>query len=206
MFGLEFNDQVVMQQNRVLEQALSTNPQTQAALRKLINQALIEARANAVKNLTFQNGDPRHSAEAIRRAVYKKILGGNLNIYNRRRGSAKGGATYEPPRNPSPRGGNRMRRSQATQRMMSYAPVERGMVLRWVNAGTQDRYAGHGRNGTSKLAQIAFAESIKKRGNRGSISARNFFTGAADPALTQATETLSRLIDEQLENILNKKK
>ena len=43
-------------------------------------------------------------------------------------------------------------------------------------------------------------------GNRGSIAARHFFRGAAEPALVHAVDNLSSLIDEELEAILNKKK
>ena len=38
MIGLEFNENVVMQQSNILEMALSTNPQTQKALQRLIRQ------------------------------------------------------------------------------------------------------------------------------------------------------------------------
>ena len=43
-------------------------------------------------------------------------------------------------------------------------------------------------------------------GNRGSITARHFFRGAAEPALVKAADALANMIDEELENILNKKK
>ena len=85
MIGLEVNDAVIVEQRKVLEQALSTNPKTQKALQKLIRRVVMEARSkvvsaaeNAIKN------DPRHAARAVRTAVYKKILGANINIYNSR--------------------------------------------------------------------------------------------------------------------------
>ena len=48
MIGLEFNDTVIVEQRKVLEQALSTNPKTQKALQKLIRRVVMEARAKVV--------------------------------------------------------------------------------------------------------------------------------------------------------------
>ena len=45
MIGLEVNDAVIVEQRKVLEQALSTNPKTQKALQELIRQVILEARA-----------------------------------------------------------------------------------------------------------------------------------------------------------------
>jgi hypothetical protein len=156
-------------------------------LQKLIQQVIKEARAKVVASVRgFMKRDPRHAAQAVRTSVYKKILGANINIYNSRKAGMP--TTYEPPRKlrEGQRGGNRMQRSASTQRMMSYGPHDRGMVLRWLNSGTTSR-TSYG-------------------GNRGSIAPRNFFRGAAERALTQATDALSNLIDTELEAILNKKK
>lgn len=185
MVSLEVNDAVVLEQKQVLEQALSTNPKTQKALQKLIRQVIKDAREQVIKSVHFDNKDPRGARYSIRRAVYKKILGANINIYN----SRKAGRTnsYEPPRKlrEGQRGGNRLPRSRDTQRMMHYGPSDRGMVLRWVNSGTGTR--------------------TTKYGNRGSIAARNWFQPSGQAALQQATDNLANLIDTELESILNKK-
>ena len=39
MFSVDINETVIVQQKAVLERALSTNPQTERALRKLIQKA-----------------------------------------------------------------------------------------------------------------------------------------------------------------------
>lgn len=204
MIALDINDSVIVEQQQVLEKALSTNPKTQAALRKLIRRVIKQARAETVKNIHFDNGDPRHAAQSVRTAVYKKILGANINIYNSRK--AHGATTYEPQRHPSRRGGNRMKRSERTQQIMSYGPLDRGFILRWVNSGTDGRYAGSGRNGRTESDKASFVLRIGGRGWRGKIAARNFFKGAAEPALVKAADALANLIDTELENILNKKK
>ena len=43
MIALDINDNVLVEQRKVLEQALSTNPKTQKALQKLIQQVLKDA-------------------------------------------------------------------------------------------------------------------------------------------------------------------
>ena len=193
MFGIDTNDTVVLEQQKVLEQALSTNPKTQTALRKLVQQVIKDARNQVVNSLHFDNGDPRGAAHSIRRVVYKKILGANINIYDRRRSAGKP-STYEPPRKlrEGQRGGNRVPRGQRTDTVMHYGPADRGWILRIVNSGTADRMAG------TKGGRLS--------GNRGSIAPRNFFSTKGMPAMEQAVNNLANLIDDELLNILNKKK
>ena len=186
MVSLEVNDAVVLEQQQILERALSTNPKTQKALQKLIAQVIKEARDQVVNSTHFDNGDPRGAANSIRRTVYKKILGANINIYNSRK--AHGATNYEPPRTlqPGQRGGNRRPRNVKTDRMMHYGPNDRGMVLRWVNSGTSGRDTRYG--------------------NRGTIAARNWFKPRGQSALNKAVDNLANLIDTELEAMLNKKK
>lgn len=194
MVSLEVNDAVVLDQKQVLEQALSTNPKTQKALQKLIDKALKEIRPEVIANVRASLGsDPRGAAQGLRRIVYKKLLGGDINILNPRR-KAKGSISYEPPRKlqPGQRGGNRVPRSRRTDDVMHYGPLDRQWILRIVNSGTTDRMAGT-RNG-------------RLHGNRGAISARNFFGRAGTAALMKAADNLAAMIDTELEAILNKKK
>lgn len=196
MFALDVNDSVVVEQRRVLEQALSTNPKTQKALRKLIQQVLKDAREQVV-NATrgALDSDPRGAAQGIRRVVYKKMLGGNLNILNMRRHAGKP-TTYEPPRkldlNPHQRGGNRVPRGSRTNTVMHYGPHDRSWILRIVNSGTTQREAG--------------TRGGKLHGSRGAIAPRNFFGGGASSALSKAADNLAILIDSELTTMLNTKK
>ena len=194
MIGLEINDAVVLEQQQILEKALSTNPKTQKALQKLIDKALKDIRPEVIAAIRSSLGsDPRGAAAGLRRIVYKKVLGGNINILNRKR-KAGSPNNYEPPRTlrQGQRGGNRVPRSQRTDQVMHYGPVDRQWILRIVNSGTTNRTAGT-RNG-------------RLHGNRGAIAARNFFGRAGTPALMKAADNLAAMIDTELENILNKKK
>jgi len=209
MIGLEVNDAVILEQQKVLEAALSTNPKTQKALQKLIRKALMEARASLSDYIKtkLDNDDPRGAARAIRTSVYKKILGGNINILNSRK--SHGTNSYEPPRTlrPGQRGGNRRPRSERTNKVMHYSGEDRQFILRFVDSGTKQRAIERlmefkRASGGSKLKWV---QDASRYGNRGSIAARNFFKAGADQRLRRATEYLADLINEELEAMLNKK-
>lgn len=203
MIGLEVNDAVVLEQKQVLEQALSTNPKTQKALQKLIRMVIMEARNKVSRAASSKmKSDPRGAARAVRTAVYKKILGANINIFNSRK--AHGSTSYEPPRKGSiGRGGNRRTRSARTRQIMGYDSLDRGFILRWIN------------DGTPGARNIEFTPNDRRKvdkwnkhpntGNRGNISARNFFRGAGERALAQAADNLAGLIETELKAMLNKK-
>ena len=191
MISLDIDDSIILHQKQVLESALSTNPKTQKALQKLIDRALKEVRPQVVSSISRRlNSDPREAARSVRRIVYQKVLGGDLNILNKKK---KAGPTnnYEPPRKlrPHQRGGNRVLRSARTSQVMHYGPSDRGWILRMVNSGTSDREAG------TKGGRLS--------GNRGSIAPRDFFRGAAEPAIQRAVEILDKLIDEELMKMLS---
>jgi hypothetical protein len=193
MFEFEANDTVIIKQQKVLEAALSTNPKTQKVLQKLIRKALMEVRPELVSAARgAMDSDPRGAAQGIRTSVYKKVLGGNINIFDRR-SKAGSVSNYEPPRKlrPGQRGGNRVPRGTRTDTVMHYGPIDRQWILRFINSGTKDRTAG--------------TRGGRLSGNRGSIAARNFFRGAGDRALTKAADNLAMLINTELEAMLNKK-
>lgn len=183
MFEFEVNDSIILEQQKALDAALSTSPKAQTVLRKIIRKYVLEARAQVVGGIHFKNGDPRGAARAVRTAVYKKVLGANINIFNSRK--AHGTNSYEPPRKlrPHQRGGNRIPRSQKTQRIMSYAPLDRGMILRWQNEGTGERRTRYG--------------------NRGSVAARHFFRNLGDRAMGQMRDNLAAAIEAEMQDILS---
>ena len=205
MFEFEANEAVIVESKKVLEAALSTNPKTQAVLRKMIRQYVLQAREQVVNSIHFKNGDPRGAREAVRTTVYKKVLGANINIYSRRKASGRGNA-YEPPRKlrPKQRGGNRVARSDRTDDFLhKYGPLDRGMILRWVNSGTEGRYAGHGRNGRNEAERNKFILNSEGRGWRGKIAARNFFKPLGDRAIGQMRDNLEIAIEEELTKLFN---
>lgn len=201
MIGLEVNDVAFVEQKEVLDRLLSTNPNTQKALQRLIRRVLKEARAMVVSRIKFKH-DPRGTKRAVRSIVYKKILGGNINILNPKK--AHGTTSYNPPhRGSAGRGGNRRKRSAETARIMSYDGLDREFVLRWNDSGTNGRNIRFTENPHRKVDKW---NQHPNTGNRGSIAGRHFFRTYGEAALIKAAETLSELIYTELEEMVNKKK
>lgn len=206
MVSLEVNDGVILEQRKALEAALTSNPKTEKVLRKLIREVIMQARAQVVGAAEkSMESDPRHAAQAVRTAVYKKVLGANINIYNSRK--AHGSTPYVPPRKGSTgRGGNRRSRSGRTEQIMSYDALDRGFILRWVNDGmtkTNPRVIKFTPNDNRKEDRWNHNPNT---GNRGAISGRHWFKGAAEAELVKAADNLANIIDEELAAILNKTK
>lgn len=210
MFQYEVNGQFIVEQKAALEAALTTNPKTEKVLRDIIRELIRQARDEVVQGIRFANGDPRGSKEAVRTTVYKKVFGANINIFSRKRaGSNKNG--YVPPRSlrPGQRGGNRVLKSERTQSLQEYGPLDRGFVLRFVNEGTGERAVKfktderresvhRGSQGGSKYGKTI------NTGRRGSIKPRNFFKPLGDRALDKMRDNLSTILEEELTLLLPK--
>ena len=185
-----------------LAQLKTDSPGFEKRLRGVIRKILGEARANlrkdAASGLDMQT-DPRHAYKAIRFAVYKKILGGQVNILNSRKAGAA--TNYEPPRTLSPgqRGGNR--RTRNSRNLDIYEGVDRGFILRWLNDGmtkTNPRTIKFKENPRRKVDKW---NKHPNTGNRGAISAQNWFGGASLQELqkvaAQMDELISKIIKEE---------
>ena len=201
MFEFEANEAVIMESKKVLETALSTNPKTQAVLRKIIRKYVMEAREQVVNNIKFKDGDPRGARQAVRTTVYKRVLGANINILNSRK--AHGSNNYEPTRKGVPnRGGNRRVRGSRTSRIMSYDALDRGFILRWLNEGVNDRKINFKSNENRKVDKW---NKHPNTGNRGSIAARNFFRPLGDRAMGVMRDNLEIAIETEISKLLNEK-
>ena len=189
MIGLEFDNTATVRQKAALEAMLVSNPDTAAAMRKLISAEVSKARAAVAQAASGAlKNDPREAWKAVRRSVYKSILGGQVNILNQK-GAASGSNGYRPARkldsNPHQRGGNRRKRSANTDRIDGYVGKDRGFILRFVNSGTAERQTRYGR--------------------RGSITARNWFPNIGQRELEAAAERLAVEIDRELVRIMENK-
>lgn len=205
--AVEIDTEIIERQRKVLEAALTSSPEMERRLQKHIRSVLMEARKDIVGDISARlKSDPRGAAQAVRTSVYRAVLGGNVNIFNSKK--AHGVNTYEPQRNPSPRGGNRRQRSSSTQRIMSYAPLDRGFILRFVNDGTGDRTinfrsdsrrerVNRGSRGGNKYGKTI------NTGLRGKIAPRHFFGPSAQRWVQQAADNLSRLIYMEVQKIIN---
>ena len=191
MINFDFDNAVVMRQKAALESMLVSNPDTAANIRKLITQEIAKARAAISQSAKgAMASDPRQAYKAVRRSVYKSILGGQVNIFNPRGGASSSGSSFAKARkldnHPHQRGGNRRKRSARTDQVDGYVGKDRGFILRFVNSGI------------SKPRQTRY-------GNRGVIPARNWLATSGQRELEAAAERLSALIDKELVKMMNEK-
>jgi len=180
-----------------LAQLKTDNPGFEKRLRGVIRKILGHARANLQKDAASgldMKSDPRHAYKAVRFAVYKRLFGGQVNILQSRKAGAETG--YNPPRTlrQGQRGGNR--RVRTSRNLNKYEGVDRGFILRWLN------------NGMTKTNPrvIQFTENDRRHvdkwnkhpntGNRGAISARNWFRGASLQELEKVADGMQNLIDK----------
>ena len=189
MVEIEINQSVAQAQQTALASLFVTDKETRNRIRKIIREEMKEAAKRLredARDPSVMKSDPRHAYKAVKSTVYRKILGGNVSILNRR----KAGARYQLIRerkidkNPHQRGGNRRPRSQRTEAIETYYGADRSFVLRFLNSGT--------------------AERITKYGARGAIEARNWFTNVAPKEMDLAAENLSAVIEEELADIYKK--
>ena len=132
---------------------------------------------NAARNAL--NGDQMKAAQGVRMVRYKRVQGGNINILTRSAGGAEiDSREYN-------RQGRRFR-SERSKLMASYWGSSRSFVLRWLQAGTDNRTAG------------TRYSSRGGSGNRGAIVARDFMRTARNEMQTAADNVVRQLsfIDE----------
>ena len=197
--ALVIDDTIISNQEQNLRAAMTTDPKMRKVIQQHIREALFEARRDVMAAFPAEH-DPREARRAIRTSVYDKVLGGNINILTGKK--AHGTNSYEPQRTlvAGQRGGNRRKRSLRTQQIMSYAPQDRGFILRFVNSGTKTRVIGF-RN-TQKGNRDRYNARVTRihrgerahTGNRGAISARNWFMSSAESALGEAAQNIADMI------------
>ena len=188
------------EQVKQLKSLMTDDPGFRRRVNAVIAQVLKEAR-NAISQeaQSVVENDPRGAYKAVRSAVYRRILGGQVNILQKRKAGTP--TNYQKPRKGlPPRGGNRWGRSERTKQLEGYQGSDRGFVLRFLNAGTADRMITSytDRDGTRHTLRSGRTSNIRTHatgGNRGSIAARNWFGSASHKALENASFQMQELID-----------
>lgn len=148
------------EEQRRFTSLMMKDPAMERAVRQIIRKALQKARNNTAKDIhAALKNDPRNAYKAVKHSAYKAVFGGSISILNKKKRGAP--TNYIKPRKlaAGQRGGNRRKRSAETERRESYGNSDRGFILRFLNAGTDERQTRHG--------------------NRGSITARHLFSHIA---------------------------
>ena len=181
------------EQVKQLRRMMSEDPYFRRRVNAVIKTVLSEARREVVQHAQgAMDSDPRHAYKAVRSAVYRRILGGNLNILQKRKAGAP--TSYQKPRKGLPlRGGNRWGRSERTKQLEGYEGTDRGFILRFINAGASNRAI---RSYTDKNGDSFSLRTFAKGGSRGNIAARNWFGNASQAALEKASIRMENFIDQ----------
>ena len=178
---LEINEQLAKNQQQVLRALSFSHPETSKMLHEAIFQELKAAHDAIVNSIKFET-DPRGTAaHAVRRYVAEIIWAVSYPSCRHKTFTEGPKNSYEPPRKVYPgmkgkRGAARRLRSQRTDDIIHYGPMDRDFILYYVDKGTNPRYA-NGRNGKwTKGGNRTFAK-LQAEGDyyRGSIAPRNFF-------------------------------
>lgn len=186
--------QIQIENNIHLERLLTTHPDMEKKVRKIVRQVLkgamsaVEAEAKGIST--------KQAYLAVRSSVYKKLLGGNINILDSRR---RAGQRASIP--PAVRG-----RSRRTEDLMSYQGADRGFILRFLNSGTDMRTVEHINNHRIRMTQRPDGKRTYKGteiGNRGRIAPRNWFGPLAIRELNNAAEQFELLLDELIKKEFN---
>ena len=177
----EINQEAVNQINEALARLMVTNPSTKKQIKALLTKEAKKVRQNISKDVHNNiDNDPRQAYQAVKRMLYKKLLGFNVSILNPKKGSVKSMRLYHKPRkldiNPHQRGGNRRTRSGATKAIDGYFGKARAFVLRFYNSGTSER--------------------VTRFGNRGAVPSRRVFEASAVFQMEGAASEVSQMIEE----------
>lgn len=178
-------DEIANRLERMRMQDKIVKKQIDFLVRKVMQTALKKTRAETRQKM---KSDPRKAYQAVKMVLYKKIIGGNLNIFAPRKAGKDKYADFRTKRKlrEGQRGGNRRKRSAATIRRDTYMGKDRGFILQWMQRGTADR-----RIQTSKQGAT---------GNRGKLTAKLQFPDITErhlqTALDELIDALVRTFDE----------
>ena len=207
-----FDVEGFVEQRKELDKLLMSNPAMEKKVQGLIRKVLGAVRKSVGQAARDKmESDPRKAYLAVRSAVYKRILGGNVNILRKKRATA-GSSSYTPTRTlrTGQRGGNRRLRSERTKNLESYYGSDRGFILRFLNQGTNERIINfttdENRENVHRGSRGGNLRKYGKTintGRRGRIAARNWFGQRSQKEMEHAAETLTQYIDQLIKETLS---
>lgn len=181
MITIEIDKMSAEVQAEALARLLVDNPDTRERLKNSVRSVLKKARKDISKDIHENlSNDPRSAYRAVKHTIYRQILGGNISILAARRAGTKYKLIVKRKldENPKQWGGNRRKRSDRTEQIDTYFGKDRGFVLRFLNAGTDER--------------------VTRFGKRDAIRARRIFEVPAAYHIEEAVETLANSFTTEL--------
>ena len=201
-----------------MKRLLSTDPVMKKKLEEAVSDVMFLARKHASEEIKqYMFDDAREAYRAVHNSVYKRVVGGSLNIFTRRRVLRKGNWIPRPNNRygnntgPEPRG-----RLKRTLDFYGYNGIDRGMILRWNSEGTANRYVTHMDGSDIDMARRARIRARrggwhnKSKGERfryGQIGARggaSMTNGRARAMFTKAAMPEVNTIEAQFQVLVDK--
>jgi hypothetical protein len=184
---VEVDEESFRRTSETLARLLVDHPTTRKHIKKLLAKEANKIRRNITRDVhTNMANDPRKAYHAVKRSLYKQVLGFNVSILDST-SAVKSMTLYRKPRlldaNPNQRGGNRRPRGFNTKRIDGYFGKDRAFILRFYNSGTGNRDTRYG--------------------NRGAMRSRRVFETSATFQMQGAMETISTLIEEVMAEEFN---
>lgn len=184
---VEVDEESFRRTSETLARLLVDHPTTRKHIKKLLAKEANKIRRNITRDVhTNMANDPRKAYRAVKRSLYKQVLGFNVSILDST-SAVKSMTLYRKPRlldaNPNQRGGNRRPRGFNTKRIDGYFGKDRAFILRFYNSGTGNRDTRYG--------------------NRGAMRSRRVFETSATFQMQGAMETISTLIEEVMAEEFN---
>lgn len=205
--GIEIVGAIEMQAQ--LERLMKFDPSFEKRLQGVIDLALKAVREGMVSDAGSKiPNDPRGAQRAVRRIVYKQILGGQVNILKKRRA----GRLIAEKKIAEPTAHQWWRRrGYKTGAMMRYQGSDRGFILRFANKGTEPRRS------TTMDAHPIKRKSITERpdgrtykssiigfrGRMGAYGARNFFA-SSEQKMQSKLPSVTAMIEQLIEQEFNR--
>lgn len=185
---VEINESVAEAQLRALARLLVNDPATRKDVKRVFSKEIRAARRRVSKDVkNNMDNDPREAYKAVKSAIYKRIIGGNISDLSRR-GGVRVMGIYRKYRklddNPHQWGGNRRKVSDRTKQLDGYLGKDRGFILRFFDAGTDVRQTRYG--------------------NRGAIRARRLFSYSAVMQMETAASNIGVKLEELFPEVYNK--
>lgn len=196
-----------------MERLRSSDPDMADMLNVQIRRVLMGVRArlaaSAASGLKLKS-DPRQVARAVRYAVYKKVFGGNVNILNKRHAGSPVPYQKATVIREGQWGGNRRSRSARTEALDGYFGSDRGFIFRFLNNGTDDRQIKfHSDPHRPNIRRGLYGGDVNKygktvnTGNRGGLRGANWFGGASQREMLQASAELDKLINNVIAKMIS---
>lgn len=207
MAGIQYNIMIDELQKEIRDTKIGDKVYRKA-MRKLIRDELKTARKAISGDARKATGqDPRAAYKAVKMAVYRKLLGGNVSIMEPKGVKYVKAWAKKRTLRPGQVGGNRMGRSQRTEQVDSYYGQSRAFILRFLNSGTKGRLTNtKAYRNTEKKYRRRRLDKTKGVAYRGRIAGKGWFEESGNRHMESAAVRIAENVAKKVVNDFNGEK